>query len=89
VAQYAVTMAYRIRYYMDLNAREAMHMIELRTSPQGHPAYRRICQAMHRLIAGQAGHQAIAAAMSFADLSDAEEGRLAAERAAEKRRSGD
>jgi hypothetical protein len=43
---------------------------------------------MHRLIAGQAGHQAIAAAMSFADLSDAEEGRLGAERAAEKRRSG-
>ena len=87
VAQYAVTMAYRMRYYMELNAREAMHMIELRTSPQGHPAYRRICQAMHRLIAGQAGHRAIAAAMTFADLSDAEEGRLAAERAAEKRRS--
>jgi hypothetical protein len=63
-------------------------MIELRTSPQGHPAYRRICQAMHRLIAGQAGHQAIAAAMSFVDLSDAEEGRLGAERAAEKRQSG-
>jgi thymidylate synthase ThyX len=88
VAQYAVTMAYRMRYYMELNAREAMHMIELRTSPQGHPAYRRICQAMHRLIAGQAGHRAIAAAMTFADLSDAEEGRLSAERAAEKRRSG-
>jgi hypothetical protein len=88
VAQYAVPMAYRMRYYMELNAREAMHMIELRTSPQGHPTYRRICQGMHRLIADQAGHQAIAAAMSFADLSDAEEGRLAAERAAEKRRSG-
>ncbi len=88
VAQYAVTMACRMRYYMELNAREAMHMIELRTSPQGHPAYRRICQAMHRLIAGQAGHRAIAAAMTFADLSDAEAGRLAAERAAEKRRSG-
>ncbi len=88
VAQYAVTMAYRMRYYMELNAREAMHMIELRTSPQGHPAYRRICQAMHRLIAGQAGHRAIAAAMTFADLSDAEEGRLAAERATEKKRSG-
>jgi len=87
VAPYAVCMAYRMRYYMELNAREAMHMIELRTAPQGHPAYRRICQAMHRLIAGQAGHRAIAAAMSFADLSDAEEGRLAAERAAERRRT--
>jgi thymidylate synthase ThyX len=79
-------MAYRMRYYLEVNAREAMHMIELRTTPQGHPSYRRVCQAMHRLIATQAGHRAIAAAMRFADLSDAEEGRLAAERAAEKRR---
>ena len=62
-------------------------MIELRTTPQGHPAYRRICQAMYRLIAEQAGHRAIAGAMTFADLSDAEDGRLAAERAAEKRRA--
>jgi thymidylate synthase ThyX len=87
VAPYAVAMAYRVRFYMELNAREAMHMIELRTTPQGHPAYRRICQAMHRLIAEQAGHRAIAGAMSFADLTDAGEGRLAAERAAERRRT--
>ena len=33
---------------MDMNAREAMHVIELRTAPQGHPAYRRVCQQMHR-----------------------------------------
>ncbi len=88
VAPYAVAMAYRVRFYMELNAREAMHMIELRTTPQGHPAYRRICQAMHRLIAEQAGHPAIAAAMSFTDLSDSEEGRLASERATERRRAG-
>ena len=56
VAPYAVSMAYRIRYYMEMNAREAMHLIELRTAPQGHPAYRRICQAMHTLIRDQAGH---------------------------------
>ena len=47
VAQYAVSMAYRIRFYMHMNAREAMHVIELRTAPQGHPAYRRVCQTMH------------------------------------------
>jgi len=88
VAPYAVAMAYRVRFYMELNAREAMHMIELRTTPQGHPAYRRICQAMHRLIALQAGHHAIAAAMSFTDLTDSEEGRLASERATERRRAG-
>jgi len=89
VAPYAVPMAYRVRYYMELNAREAMHMIELRTAPQGHPAYRRICQAMHRLIAEQAGHRALAAAMSYADHSEGESGRLEAERAAERRRLPD
>ena len=40
-APYAVVMAYRVRFYMDMNAREAMHVIELRTAPQGHPSYRR------------------------------------------------
>ena len=55
VAPYAISMAYRVRFYMELNAREAMHMIELRTAPQGHPAYRRVCQAMHTLIDGRPG----------------------------------
>jgi thymidylate synthase ThyX len=88
VASYAVAMAYRVRFYMEMNAREAMHVIELRTTPQGHPAYRRIAQAMHRLIAERAGHRAIAAAMTFADHSPVELERLEAERAAERRRAG-
>jgi len=87
-AAYAVSMAYRVRFYMDMNAREAMHVIELRTTPQGHPAYRRVCQAMHRLIADVAGHRAIAAAMTFADHSAVELERLESERAAERRRGG-
>ena len=62
-ASYAVSMAYRMRYSMQFNAREAMHMLELRSSPQGHPAYRRVALEMHRLIAEKAGHHAIAAAM--------------------------
>ncbi|MBI2154481.1 MAG: FAD-dependent thymidylate synthase [Candidatus Rokubacteria bacterium] len=86
IAPYGVTMAYRVRFYMQMNAREAMHMIELRTTPQGHPAYRRICQAMHRLIAEQAGHRAITEAMTHADHSAVELERLEAERAAERRR---
>jgi thymidylate synthase ThyX len=89
VAPYAVSMAYRVRFYMDMNAREAMHVIELRTTPQGHPAYRRVCQAMHRLIAEVAGHRALAAAMTFADHSTVELERLQAERAAERRRGGE
>ena len=88
LAQYAVPMAYRIRYRMQMNAREAMHVIELRTAPQGHPAYRRVCQRMHRLIAEQAGHRAIADAMAFADHSAVELERLSAERNGERRRLG-
>src|SRR5262249_43034821 len=76
VAPYAVVMAYRVRFYMDMNAREAMHVIELRTAPQGHPAYRRVCQLMHTAIAETAGHRAIAAAMQFADHSAVELERL-------------
>jgi hypothetical protein len=87
VAPYAVAMAYRVRFYMDMNAREAMHLIELRTAPQGHPAYRRVCQRMHTLIADQAGHHALAAAMQFVDHSEVELERLNSERTLEKRRS--
>jgi thymidylate synthase ThyX len=87
VAQYAVSMAYRVRFYMEMNAREAMHVIELRTTPQGHPAYRRVCQEMHRLIRDQAGHRTIADAMTFVDYSEVELERLEAERAGERRRS--
>jgi thymidylate synthase ThyX len=85
-ASYAVVMAYRVRFYMDMNAREAMHVIELRTAPQGHPSYRRVCQQMHRAIAEVAGHRAIAAAMQFADHSEVELERLQSERALEKKR---
>jgi len=85
-APYAVSMAYRVRYYMDMNAREAMHVIELRSTPQGHPSYRRIAQEMHRLIADEAGHAAIADAMRFADHSGGEAGRSAAEQRAEEKR---
>lgn len=87
VAPYVLPMAYRVRFYMEMNAREAMHVIELRTSPQGHPAYRRVAQRMHALIAERAGHRAIAAAMTFADHGGAEEGRLAAEQASAARRA--
>ena len=85
-AQYAVSLAYRVRFVMDMNAREAMHVIELRTAPAGHPAYRRVCQQMHRLIADRAGHHALAAAMSFTDHSAIELERLQAERRLEQKR---
>jgi len=69
-AGYLVTLGHRIRYLVKVNAREAMHMIELRTSPQGHPSYRRICQEMHRLIDEVAGHHLVAGAMRFVNADD-------------------
>ena len=87
VAQYAVSMAYRTRFHLRMNAREAMHVLELRTTPQGHPAYRRVCQRMHRLIAEGAGHAAIADAMTFVDHGEVALERLDAERRSERRRA--
>jgi thymidylate synthase ThyX len=86
VAQYAVSMAYRVRFVMQMNAREAMHLIELRSGPQGHPTYRRVAQQMHELIGTTAGHRAIADAMRFVDYSDVDLERLEAERRAEAKR---
>lgn len=85
-AAYAVTLAHRIRFSMTMNAREAMHLIELRSQPQGHESYRWVAHAMHRLIAEEAGHRAIAASMRFVDTSSPVAGRLAAERRHEERR---
>jgi thymidylate synthase ThyX len=86
-AAYAVSLAYKVRFYLHLNAREAMHLLELRTTPQGHPAYRAVGQEMHRLIAEQAGHRAVAEAMGFVDHSpEPSLERLDAERRAEARR---
>ena len=86
-AAYAVSLAYKVRFYLHLNAREAMHLLELRTTPQGHPAYRVVGQEMHRLIAEQAGHRAVAEAMRFVDHApEPSLERLDAERRAEARR---
>lgn len=86
VAQYAVPFAHRIRYSMQLNAREAMHLLELRTGQGGHPDYRRVCQTMHQRIRDQAGHHAIADAMKFVDYASYDLDRLESERRAEQRR---
>ncbi len=86
-APYAVSLAYKVRFMMQMNAREAMHVLELRTTPQGHPAYREVGHEMHRLIAEHAGHRAIAEMMEFVDHSpDPLLGRLDAERRSAERR---
>jgi thymidylate synthase ThyX len=77
-AQYAVAMAYRIRFVMQMNAREAMHLTELRSQPQGHPTYRRVAQQMHRLIADV--HPTLGAAFTYVSHEDVDLERLEAER---------
>jgi|TARA_B110000914_G_scaffold222358_1_gene235741 thymidylate synthase ThyX len=87
-APYAVSLAYRVRYLMHMNAREAMHVLELRSTPQGHPSYREVAHQMHHLISDVAGHHAIAEMMTFVDHSgEADLERLEGERRAEKKRS--
>jgi thymidylate synthase ThyX len=66
-APYALCLGYRIRYLLDLNSREAMHLIELRSGREGHPTYRAVAQAMHERIASV--HPAIGAAMTHVDAS--------------------
>jgi thymidylate synthase ThyX len=87
-AAYAVCLAYKVRFVMQCNAREGMHLIELRSGQQGHPAYRSVAQEMHRLIAEEAGHKVVAEMMRFVDHTpEASLERLESERRAESRRT--
>jgi thymidylate synthase ThyX len=64
-SSYAVALAYRIRFVLDLNAREAMHLIELRSGREGHLSYRAVALEMLDRIAEV--HPSVAAAMSYVD----------------------
>ena len=84
-AQYAVAMAYKIRFVMQMNAREAMHLTELRSQPQGHPTYRRVAQEMHRLISGV--HPALGRAFTYMSDEHVDLERLKTERRSEAKRN--
>ena len=78
-AQYATLLGHRMRWKVTMNAREMFHFIELRSSPQGHPGYRKIAKEMHDLIGDR--HPIIASAMNFVNKGDNPElTRLAAEK---------
>ena len=62
-AQYATLLGHKLRYHFMINARQAFHLLELRTSPQGHPGYRKICQEMHRQLS--AVHPRLGKAMKY------------------------
>ncbi|HEY2072220.1 MAG TPA: FAD-dependent thymidylate synthase [Gaiellaceae bacterium] len=69
-APYALCLAFRIRYVLELDAREALHLIELRSGREGHPSYRAVAHEMRRAIADV--HPNVAAAMTFVDDSTEE-----------------
>lgn len=78
-AQYATLLGHRMRWKITYNAREAFHLHELRTSPQGHPGYRKLVKEMHDKLAEV--HPMMAGAMKFVNKGEDEElTRLAAER---------
>ncbi|HUO46402.1 MAG TPA: FAD-dependent thymidylate synthase [Acidimicrobiia bacterium] len=86
VAQYMVPFAFNIRFVMEMNARQAFHLLELRTQQAGHPSYRAVCAEMHRQISNVAGHRALASAMSYVDYGSVDLERLEGERRAAARR---
>ncbi len=49
-AQYVVPLAYRKRTLVSWNLRELHHVIALRSTPKGHPSYRRIAQELYSTI---------------------------------------
>ncbi len=84
-AQYVVPFAYKIRWYIKMNLREAVHIGELRTMPQGHPDYRLIVQEMWRKI--QEVHPTLAEYAKFIDWKSYRLGRLQSEMRTEYKRS--
>ena len=83
--QYVVNFAYNYPYFMKFNLREACHLIELRTVPQGHLDYRRVAQQMYKQI--NKIHPNLSKLMKFVDLKEYDLERFESEkRTAEKRK---
>ena len=83
-AQYVVNLAYRYPYFIKINLREATHMIELRTVPQGHADYRSVCQKIYRQIKNV--HPILAKGIHFVDLNSTELARFTEEKNKERKR---
>jgi thymidylate synthase ThyX len=84
-AQYVVPFAYRVRWYMKMNLREAVHIGELRTMPQGHPDYRLIVQDIWRQI--ERVHPTLASSARFIDWQTYRLGRLQSEMRSEYKKA--
>ena len=83
-AQYVVNFAYNYPYFMRMNLREAAHLIELRTTPQGHPDYRQVAQDMYRQI--MTVHPTLGGIIRFANMEGFDLARFEAEKRTERKR---
>jgi len=83
-AQYVVNFAYRYPYFVKMNLREACHMIELRTAPQGHPDYRIACQKIYNEI--KRVHPQLSQGIKFVDMNRYQLERFDAEKKSEKKK---
>jgi len=83
-AQYVVNFAFRYPYFLKINLREACHMIELRTLPQGHPDYRSVCQRLFKYIDEK--NPILAEGIKFVDLNAYGLERFTTEKKTEKRK---
>lgn len=83
-AQYAVNFAYKYPYFIKINLRELYHVIELRTTAQGHPDYRYICQQIFKKI--NEIHPLLTRGMKFVDMNQYELGRFDTEKRKELKR---
>ena len=83
-AQYVVNFAYNYPYFMRLNLREATHLIELRTVPQGHPDYRKVGQNMYNAI--KKVHPTLSQVIKFADMKQYDLERFESEKRIEAKR---
>jgi thymidylate synthase ThyX len=82
--QYVVNFAYNYPYFMKFNLREACHLIELRTVPQGHADYRRVAQQMYKQI--NKIHPNLSKIMKFVDLKEYNLERFESEKRTEEKR---
>ena len=83
-AQYVVNFAYNYQYFMKLNLREACHLIELRTVPQGHVDYRLVAQEMFSQI--NKIHPLLSKIIKFVDLKNYDLERFESEKRTEDKR---
>ncbi|MEK6965780.1 MAG: FAD-dependent thymidylate synthase, partial [Thermoproteota archaeon] len=83
-AQYVVNFAYNYPYFIHLNLREACHLIELRTVPQGHIDYRMVAQSMYKEI--NKVHPALSKIFKFVDLKKYDLERFESEKRTEEKR---